>query len=203
MNVKMSSSPVVERALDSAMDFLSETEADIAGGRASEEEDDDEVDFIELYEDSPDFEINYELISQLQEKQALAAANAPPSATKINQQNIDSSIKKWRKHDKDVGSAEVQVAIAHERIKYLTKHLLANKHDVAAKRGLNALVNTRRRFLNYLYNTDIDKAKLMIAELGIRFRPPGRLWDKEAKYLAFKNTRQQRVFKKKDETASV
>jgi small subunit ribosomal protein S15 len=104
------------------------------------------------------------------------------------------AVARWRKHDKDVGSAEVQVAIANEKIKYLTAHLLANKKDVAAKRGLDALVTKRRKFLNYLFETDSAKASEMVAEMKIRFRPPGRMWDKLAKYGAFKNTKTQ--FKK-------
>jgi small subunit ribosomal protein S15 len=129
------------------------------------------------------------LISELEEKEAAAINNKLPSASDLNKANIRSDIEKWRQHENDCGSAEVQVVIANEKIKYLTKHLLANKKDVAAKRGLDALVNTRRKFLNYLYATNNSKALEMIKELKIRFRPPGRLWDKEAKYNAYKNTK--------------
>lgn len=59
------------------------------------------------------------------------------------------------------------------------------------------MVNTRRKFLNYLYLHDSAKALEMVKELKIRFRPPGRMWDKEAKYGAFKNTKT--VFKVKRE----
>jgi small subunit ribosomal protein S15 len=107
----------------------------------------------------------------------------------MNTALVNAAIAKWREHDKDCGSAEVQIAIANERIKYLTKHLLANKKDVACRRGLQTLVNTRRKFLNYLYDNDKPKAEMMVKELGIRFRPPGRLWDKVAKYGAYKNTK--------------
>lgn len=99
-----------------------------------EAEVDDEFDLFEIYEDSPDLEIPFDLIAELEEKDSIAAANKGPSATIFNKANIDAAVAKWRKHDKDVGSAEVQVAIANEKIKYLTKHLLANKKDVAAKR---------------------------------------------------------------------
>ena len=134
------------------------------------------------------------MISELEAKEAEANNNKLPSTADLNKVNIKSAVEKWRQHENDCGSAEVQVAIANERIKYLTRHLLANKKDVAAKRGLDALVNTRRKFLNYLYDTNNAKALEMISELKIRFRPPGRLWDKEAKYGAFKNTKT--VFKK-------
>ena len=76
-----------------------------------------------------------------------------------------------------------------ERVKYLTSHLLKNKHDHAAKRGLDAVVNKRRRLLNYLFETNKSKAEEMITQLNIRFRPPGRLWDKNAKYGTFTNTK--------------
>ena len=56
-------------------------------------------------------------------------------------------------------------------------------------RGLDALVNMRRKFLNYLYKTNQTKAELLVSELGIRFRAPGQIWDKESKYRAFKNTK--------------
>jgi small subunit ribosomal protein S15 len=144
---------------------------------------------LDIYEDSPDIEIPYDLISKLEAQEADALASKKQSGEELNQIQITAAVKKWQKHDKDVGSAQVQVAIAHERIKYLTKHLLANKKDVAARRGLDALVNTRRKFLNFLYEHDRSKAEEMIQALGIRFRPPGRLWDKDAKYGAFKNTK--------------
>lgn len=171
------------QALDSALDFLQDAE------NVVEADDDDEFDIFEIYEDSPDIEIPYDLISELEEKEAAALASKMPSAMELNDVNVKAAIAKWRKHDGDVGSAQVQVAIANERIKYLTKHLLANKHDNSAKRGLQALVVARRKFLNYVFTHDSAKAEEMIAEMGIRFRPPGREWDKTAKYGAFKNTK--------------
>jgi small subunit ribosomal protein S15 len=171
------------QALDSALDFLRDGEPE------AEREVDDEFDLFDIFEDSPDIETPHDLIAELQEKEAAFLASRGVSSEKLNQETINKAIKKWQVHDKDVGSAEVQVAIANEKVKYLTKHLLANKSDVAARRGLDAIVTSRRRFLNYLYATDKPKAEKMISELGIRFRPPGRLWDKEAKYGAFKNTK--------------
>lgn len=164
------------------MDFLQEGEADA-------EADDDEYNMFDIYEESPEIEIPYDLIADLESKEASALSSKLPSAASVNQATITAAVAKWRKHDKDCGSAEVQVAIANEKIKYLTKHLLANKYDVSSRRGLNALVNHRRKFLNYLYEHDRQKATKMIQELGIRFRPPGRLWDKEAKYNSFTNSK--------------
>lgn len=175
-------SPLVERALDSALDFLQDGEGDV-------EEEDDELDMFEIFEESPDFEINYDLIKEYENKEAEALANKLPTAMDLHKSVIKAAVEKWRKHEGDVGSMEVQIATCTERVKYLTTHLLNNKEDKAAKRGLDNLVTLRRKALNYLYNTDRAKAEEMVKALGIRYRPPGQLWDKNAKYAAFKNTK--------------
>ena len=97
-------------------------------------------DMFDIFEDAPDLDVNYDLIAELTERDANAAAEKRPSAASQQAEIIKAAVAKWRKHDKDCGSAEVQVAIAHEKIKYLTKHLLANKHDVSTRRGLQAIV---------------------------------------------------------------
>jgi ribosomal protein S15 len=187
-----SDSPLVDRALDSALDFLQDVE-----GPIEEEDEDDEFDIFEIYEDSPDIEINYDLIAEIEKNEADALANKLPSKSEINAGVIKAAIEKWRKHDNDCGSAEVQIAITNERIKYLTVHMLKNKHDVAAKRGLDQLVQDRKKFLNYLYGFDPEKAIAMAKEMGIRFRPPGRLWDKQSKYESHKNTKTKFKVQKK------
>lgn len=180
--IRKDQTSVADRTLGSALDFLEETADD-------EDDVDHEFDMFQIYEESPDIEIPYDLIAELEEReQALAATKTTPQSA-INGENIKKAVVRWRQHDKDCGSAEVQIAIANERIKYLTSHLLDNKKDIATRRGLNALVNQRRKLLNYLYDTNKAKAEEMVKELGIRFKPPGRLWDKEAKYGAFKNTK--------------
>jgi len=176
-------SPVVDRALDSALDFLQK------GDPEFDEDEDDEFDMFDIFEDSPDIEIPYDLISELEEKENYAQANRVPHGSDINAAAIQEAVVRWRRHDKDCGSMEVQVAILNERVKYLTKHLLSNKHDVATRRGLNSIVTARRKCLNYLYEHDQAKAEEMTKALGIRFRPPGQLWDKGAKYGAFTNTK--------------
>lgn len=157
----------------------------------NDDDEDDEFDMFEVYADSPDFDIPYELIAELEEKERLIAENKGTSALELNTATIKAAVAKWRKHESDCGSAEVQIAIAHEKIKYLTSHLLVNKKDQSAKRGLQAIVATRRKFLNYLYQHDKQKAEQMISEMGIRFRPPGRAYDKETKYGAFRNTKKK------------
>lgn len=168
--------------MDSALDFLQD-------GVLDGEEEEDELDMYEVYEESPDIDVPYELIADLEAKEAEALATKRPSASELNQVEIRNAIARWRKHENDVGSAEVQIAVSNEKIKYLTKHLLANKWDVSAKRGLQKLVQARKTFLNYLFIHDAPKAELMIRELGIRFRPPGQLWDKSTKYGSYPNTK--------------
>jgi len=172
----------VDRALDSALDFLQDREAEA-------EEEEDEFEMFDIFDDSPDIEIPYDLISELQSKDAEFARAKGPSAADKQQEVVDAAVKRWRKHDKDVGSAEVQVAISDARIRYLTQHLIENKKDVATKRGLQALVIQRKKFLKYLFETNPEKAREMISELGIRFRGDNESWSKATKYGAYKNTR--------------
>jgi small subunit ribosomal protein S15 len=68
----------------------------------------------------------------------------------------------------DTGSPEVQVAMLSKRIADLTEHLKANKHDHHSRRGLLLMVGRRRRLLNYLYDTDVERYRSLIARLGLR-----------------------------------
>ena len=79
-----------------------------------------------------------------------------------------SAIKKLARSDKDVGSQEVQVAILTERIKEVTEHVKANKHDFMAKRGLIQMVGLRKKLLKYLERTDFETYKATVAKLGLR-----------------------------------
>lgn len=73
-----------------------------------------------------------------------------------------------RQHDKDTGSPEVQIAIFSERINHLTDHLKTHTHDHNSRRGLLQLVGKRRRLLNYLQRSDIERYRAVIAKLGLR-----------------------------------
>ncbi len=77
-------------------------------------------------------------------------------------------IKEFGTHPTDTGSPEVQVAILTERIKYLTEHLKAHKHDYHTRRGLLKLVGQRRRQLRYLNSRDVNRYRELIARLGLR-----------------------------------
>jgi len=77
-------------------------------------------------------------------------------------------VTKYRRHDKDTGSPEVQVAIITERIAYLTEHFKTHKSDHHSRRGLLKLVGRRRRLLEYLKREDIQRYRDIVAKLGLR-----------------------------------
>ena len=76
--------------------------------------------------------------------------------------------KKFGGTDANTGSTEGQIALFTHRINELTEHLKVNSKDHASRRGLLKLVGKRRRLLNYLMKTDIQKYRELIKELGIR-----------------------------------
>ncbi len=77
-------------------------------------------------------------------------------------------IDRFKIHDKDTGSPEVQVAILSNRITYLTDHFKTHKKDHHSRRGLLKLVGQRRRLLNYMKRCDIKRYQNIIKELGLR-----------------------------------
>jgi small subunit ribosomal protein S15 len=77
-------------------------------------------------------------------------------------------IGKFKQHDKDTGSPEVQIALLTERIQYLTEHFKTHKKDHHSRRGLLKLVGQRRRLLDYLKKKDVDRYRNLIQALGIR-----------------------------------
>ncbi|MBF0476493.1 MAG: 30S ribosomal protein S15 [Deltaproteobacteria bacterium] len=77
-------------------------------------------------------------------------------------------IDRFKLHDVDTGSPEVQIALLSERIKYLTEHFKIHAKDHHSRRGLLKLVGQRRRLLNYLKRTGIERYRTIIKELGIR-----------------------------------
>lgn len=77
-------------------------------------------------------------------------------------------VTKFRVHEKDTGSPEVQVALLSERITMLTDHFKTHKKDHHSRRGLLKLVGQRRRILDYLKDKDAERYKSLIDNLGIR-----------------------------------
>lgn len=77
-------------------------------------------------------------------------------------------IERFKRHDDDTGSPEVQVALLTHRIEYLTEHLKAHKKDHHSRRGLLMLVGQRRRLLNYVKSRDVKRYRSIIEALGLR-----------------------------------
>jgi len=77
-------------------------------------------------------------------------------------------IGKYRTHDTDTGSPEVQIAILSERIGELTEHFQLHKKDHASRRGLLMMVSKRRSLLDYLKSHDSDRYRDVISKLGLR-----------------------------------
>ena len=86
----------------------------------------------------------------------------------LNQDQKLSIIDKYRLHDKDSGSAEVQIALLTERILMLTEHFQVHKKDHASRRGLLILVGRRRKLLDYLKNKKIESYLEMLKQLKLR-----------------------------------
>jgi len=86
----------------------------------------------------------------------------------ITSEKKTAAIKSAQVHKNDTGGASVQVAVLTERIKELTEHLKANKHDYMARRGLLQMVGRRRRLLRYIAGRDSQGYLQLIQKLGIR-----------------------------------
>ncbi len=79
-------------------------------------------------------------------------------------------IRDFQRHEQDTGSPEVQIAILTERINRLTEHLKKHKKDIHSRRGLIAMVNKRRKLLEYLKETDYPKYVEVSKKLGLQVK---------------------------------
>jgi small subunit ribosomal protein S15 len=86
----------------------------------------------------------------------------------LSQQSKATIVTKFRTHEKDTGSPEVQIALLTERIKQLTEHFKVHIKDHHSRRGLLMLVSQRRRLLDYLRSRDVSRYRTLITGLGIR-----------------------------------
>lgn len=86
----------------------------------------------------------------------------------ITKEQKQSLIQTYGKSAQDSGSTEVQIALIETRIKDLNEHFKKHAKDHHSKVGLIKLVNQRRKLIDYLKNTDVDKYKSLIQKLGIR-----------------------------------
>ncbi|MHB0978615.1 MAG: 30S ribosomal protein S15 [Thermoleophilia bacterium] len=77
-------------------------------------------------------------------------------------------IDRFKKHEGDTGSPEVQIAILTEQINVLTEHLKIHKKDHHSRRGLLKMVGRRRRLLNYLQKQEVERYRTVVKDLGLR-----------------------------------
>ncbi|QNO16470.1 30S ribosomal protein S15 [Alkalicella caledoniensis] len=77
-------------------------------------------------------------------------------------------IEKFRTHEGDTGSPEVQIAILTERINHLNEHFKTHKKDHHSRRGLLKMVGKRRNLLNYLKDKDIERYRTILEQLNLR-----------------------------------
>ena len=114
-----------------------------------------------------------------------ASEEDPTPARFLSQQRLAELRETHRRHPTDTGSPEYQVAGMTERISHLTQHLKDHPKDFSTRRGLVALVNKRRRLLNYLFREDEQRYVDIVGALGIRHKVPGAIPSKEDKYGRF------------------
>lgn len=86
----------------------------------------------------------------------------------LDQINKNDIINKYKLHDSDTGSPEVQVALLTERINSLSSHLQQHHKDHHSRRGLYMMIGQRRKLLNYLRQKDVERYRTLIEQLGIR-----------------------------------
>jgi len=85
-----------------------------------------------------------------------------------NALSVDDMRAKYKTHENDTGSSQVQIAVLTARIAYMTKHMQSNKKDYSSLRGLTAMVTRRRKLLEFLLREDVDEFARITSELGIR-----------------------------------
>jgi small subunit ribosomal protein S15 len=78
------------------------------------------------------------------------------------------TIETFKLHERDTGSADVQIALLTHKINHLTEHLQKNKKDHSSRRGLLMMVGKRRRLLDYLHNTDVNRYQSVTKKLKLR-----------------------------------
>jgi small subunit ribosomal protein S15 len=78
------------------------------------------------------------------------------------------TISDFKVHERDTGSADVQIALLTQRINHLTEHLQTNKKDHSSRRGLLMMVGQRRRLLDYLHTIDVNRYQAVTKKLKLR-----------------------------------
>ena len=83
-------------------------------------------------------------------------------------ENKTKVVENFRLHEKDTGSADVQIALLTDKINRLTEHLQKNNKDHSSRRGLLMMVGQRRRLLDYLHTTDLARYQAVTKKLKLR-----------------------------------
>ena len=112
-----------------------------------------------------------------------------PIFSKANLPTAAPRVLAFARHPLDSGSPEVQVASITARTAHLTAHLAKMPKDLVCRRGLVALVNRRRRLLNYLCGDKPQKYVQILKDLSLRHKDPNRILTRVEKYAKFKNTK--------------
>lgn len=86
----------------------------------------------------------------------------------LTAQDKTAVIKDHQRGDGDTGSPEVQIALITARIQDLSGHFKTHTHDNHSRRGLLKMVNHRRKMLDYLRKTDLERYRALIKKLGLR-----------------------------------
>ncbi len=86
----------------------------------------------------------------------------------ITQEKKRELVSQFGKSETDTGATEVQIALLTARINDLTEHLRGHKKDHHSRRGLLMLVGRRRRLLEYLQRSELDRYRALVRELGLR-----------------------------------
>ncbi len=86
----------------------------------------------------------------------------------LTSENKKALIDRFKLHDSDTGSPEVQIGLLTHRINYLTEHLKIHKKDHHSRRGLLIMVGRRRRLLDYVKNNNVKRYRTIIETLGLR-----------------------------------
>jgi len=88
----------------------------------------------------------------------------------LNKDSKDKIIKKFKTHEADTGSSEVQIAILTEEIKRLTEHLQGHKKDFSSRRGLIRKVGQRRRLLKFLQRENLEAFDALVKKLKLKVK---------------------------------
>ena len=86
----------------------------------------------------------------------------------LHSEKTSELVAKFRTHETDTGSPEVQIALLTERIGYLTEHFKTHAKDHHSRRGLLMLVSRRRSLLEYLKRKDSGRYNALISKIGLR-----------------------------------